>query len=114
MNLVHIRSAAALFFLSLLTACGGSDIEAGTPPGAQSAAPVRAGTEAAIAPATQAATRDGVAVVAVAQAAQSGGPNPSPDCAAENCQGLRIIDGNAEAYRFDAMRRSTADALGAS
>jgi hypothetical protein len=31
---------------------------------------------------------------------------PAPDCAAENCQGLRIIDGNAEAYRIDAMRRA--------
>jgi hypothetical protein len=51
--------------------------------------------------------------VPVAQAAQSGGQNPVPDCAAEHCQGLRIIDGNAEACRFDAMRRSAAEAPGA-
>jgi hypothetical protein len=34
---------------------------------------------------------------------------PAPDCAAQNCRGLRIIDGNAEAYRYDAMRRIAAD-----
>lgn len=34
--------------------------------------------------------------------------NPAPDCAAEGCKGLRVIDGNAEAYRFDAMRRAQA------
>jgi len=35
--------------------------------------------------------------------------SPAPDCAAEGCNGLRIIDGNAEAYRFDAMRRAAAE-----
>jgi hypothetical protein len=30
---------------------------------------------------------------------------PAPDCAAEGCSGLRIIDGNAEAYRADAPVR---------
>jgi len=30
---------------------------------------------------------------------------PAPDCAAEGCSGLRIIDGNAEAYRADAQVR---------
>jgi hypothetical protein len=34
---------------------------------------------------------------------------PAPDCAAENCKGLRVIDGNAESYRFDAMRRAADD-----
>ena len=34
------------------------------------------------------------------------GKNPAPDCAAEACNGLRIIDGNAEAFRIDAMRRA--------
>jgi hypothetical protein len=34
------------------------------------------------------------------------GQTPAPDCAAENCGGLRIIDGNAEAFRIDAMRRA--------
>jgi hypothetical protein len=30
---------------------------------------------------------------------------PRPDCEPQNCQGLRIIDGNAEAYRVDALRK---------
>ena len=34
---------------------------------------------------------------------------PAPDCAAEGCNGLRIIDANAEAYRYDAMRRAAAE-----
>jgi len=31
---------------------------------------------------------------------------PVPDCAADNCRGLRIIDANAEAYRHDAAVRA--------
>lgn len=33
------------------------------------------------------------------------GQMPLPDCADQHCSGLRIIDGNAEAFRIDAMRR---------
>lgn len=36
--------------------------------------------------------------------------NPAPDCAAEGCGSLRIIDGNAEAWRVDAQRRAAMDA----
>ena len=35
---------------------------------------------------------------------------PAPDCADQGCKGLRIIDANAEAYRYEAMRRAAADA----
>lgn len=34
---------------------------------------------------------------------------PQPDCAPEGCNRPRIIDGNAEAYRLDAMRRAAAE-----
>jgi hypothetical protein len=34
------------------------------------------------------------------------GQMPAPDCADQNCSGLRVIDGNAEAFRIDAMRRA--------
>ena len=34
------------------------------------------------------------------------GKTPTPDCADQGCSGLRIIDGNAEAYRIDAQRRA--------
>lgn len=30
---------------------------------------------------------------------------PAPDCAADGCKGLRIIDANAEAYRYAAQNR---------
>jgi hypothetical protein len=33
---------------------------------------------------------------------------PAPDCGADGCKGLRVIDANAEAYRYDAMRRAEA------
>lgn len=34
---------------------------------------------------------------------------PAPDCADQGCHGLRIIDANAEAYRYDAIRRPADD-----
>jgi hypothetical protein len=35
---------------------------------------------------------------------------PAPDCAADGCKSLRVIDANAEAYRYEAMRRAAAEA----
>ena len=69
----------------------------------QSELGTQAGASAASASAPAAAST-GPAVAAVA-----GPNNPVPDCAAEGCGQLRIIDGNAEAYRIDAMRRAAAD-----
>lgn len=99
MKLFAIRSAAAAALLSLLTACGGSDFEASTPvaDAATPAGPVIDSPSAS----------DALAAV---EPPPSNGQNPTPDCQPENCQGLRIIDGNAEAYRHDAMARSAADA----
>lgn len=52
----------------------------------------------------------GEAIAVVALVSQEGGDHmPTPDCAAEGCKGLRIIDANAEAFRYDAIRR---EALG--
>lgn len=72
-----------------LTACGGTARE-GTLP-AQSAT-------------TQSAAVTRVVDLSVDPA--SVGQTPVPDCAAQACSGLRIIDGNAEAFRIDAMRRA--------
>jgi hypothetical protein len=33
---------------------------------------------------------------------------PAPDCAADGCRALRVIDANAETFRFDAARRAAA------
>lgn len=38
--------------------------------------------------------------------------SPAPDCAADGCKGLRIIDANAEVYRYEAMRRAAAEPQG--
>jgi len=81
MNATHIFSTIAL--TTLLTACGAGQQDTSMP--TQLAASV---TSAPATPSTS-------------------GAMPAPDCAAEGCAGLRIIDGNAEAFRIDAMRRDT-------
>ena len=50
-----------------------------------------------------------VHVVDLSADPSASGKHPAPDCAPEGCQGLRIIDGNAEAFRIDAMRRAAQD-----
>ena len=81
MNAIHILSTIAL--TTLLTACG-------------------AGQQDTAMPTQLAAT-----VTSVPAATTTSAAMPAPDCAAEGCSGLRIIDGNAEAFRIDAMRRDT-------
>lgn len=75
------RLAFALLLISLLAACGGGPTDAPLP-------------------LTTAAATVGV------PPATSSGAAPAPDCAAEGCASLRIIDGNAEAWRIDAERRA--------
>jgi hypothetical protein len=53
----------------------------------------------------------GGAVDAAVKPASGAAPMPVADCAAQACQGLRIIDSNAETFRADSARR---DALAAS
>jgi len=77
-----------------LSACGAGNLDAGSA-SLQTAAVVQT------APATQAVD------LSVDPAAV--GQTPAPDCASDNCAGLRIIDGNAEAFRIDAMRRAAQD-----
>jgi len=96
--MTFFRTATALAFTLVLTACGGQyNIDA----------PVQ----------TAAATTRVDAVQAVAAAAPTpsaitiaSATMPAPDCAAEGCASLRIIDGNAEAWRIDAQRRAAFDA----
>jgi hypothetical protein len=90
MKLHAIRSVSALGLAALLAACGGGQIDQST----QTAA---------------VAGQSGSAAKVIAAAM------PAPDCAADGCKSLRIIDANAEAYRYDAMRRAAAnEAAGAS
>jgi hypothetical protein len=85
MKIHAIRSISALALAAVLAACGGG----------------------------QASQIDQPAMTAVAMqsssAAQVSAAMPAPDCAADGCKGLRIIDGNAEASRYDAMRRAAAE-----
>lgn len=91
---IHINSPLAVIMTAVmalsLSACGGgADSEA--PPATQTS------TTGITTPATSAT----VVSTAVAVSANS----PAPDCAPENCSSLRIIDGNAEAWRADAAKR---------
>jgi len=93
MNIQRIRMIFATPLLAaILCACGGSTADGSA---LQTAALVQT------APATRAVD------LSVDPAAV--GQTPAADCAAEACAGLRIIDGNAEAFRLDAMRRAAQD-----
>ena len=83
MKISALRTVFAVTLAALLAACGS---------GAQIDQPVQT-----------AAMTGSAAQVASAN-------SPAPDCAADDCKGLRIIDANAEAFRYEAMRRAAADA----
>jgi hypothetical protein len=88
MKLFNIRNAFGLCLVTLLAACGAGN-EIGAPNQTAAMIETNVGAQAAAAP-------------QVANAAM-----PTPDCAADGCKGLRIIDANAEAYRYQAMRAAT-------
>ncbi|MEH6437228.1 hypothetical protein [Massilia sp. DD77] len=99
MNFSSLRTVAAIAMTVLLTACGAGTQEIH----ATQTASIGASSASV---AEQAAPSTGAPVAPVVSANM-----PAPDCAAEGCGSLRIIDGNAEAFRIDAQRR---DALQAS
>lgn len=106
-----LRTISALLLASSLAACGGQyDIDTSVQTAAtttvRSAAPQATMTAA---PTTaEAAPLAGSTVPATITIASA--TMPAPDCAAEGCSGLRIIDGNAEAWRIDAQRRAALEA----
>lgn len=106
---ISFRTIAAIALTTLLGACGAGQQETQMPMTLGSAvqSDLNVATSAAATAAAPAAVPTGPAV-----AAASGPNNPIPDCAAEGCGSLRIIDGNAEAYRIDAMRRAAAEGHG--
>jgi len=92
MKFFTIRNAFGLSLAVLLAACGaGNEIGVPTQTAAMIQTNVGAPTAAPQAP------------VAAPQAQVASAAMPAPDCAADGCKGLRIIDGNAEAYRYQAM-----------
>ena len=104
MTFSSLRTVSAIALTVLLTACGAGQQE--TQSTMQLAPMQLAATVQGSAGAALSAGASATAGIAVAAA---GPNNPTPDCAAEGCASLRIIDGNAEAYRIDAMRRAAAD-----
>jgi hypothetical protein len=86
MKLLALRSVSALGLAALLAACGAGEIDQPT----MTTAAVMTSSSAQVSTQVSAAM-------------------PAPDCAADGCKSLRVIDGNAEAYRFDAMRRAAAE-----
>jgi hypothetical protein len=102
---ISFRTFAAIALTTLLTACGAGQQETQSPmtlgTAVQSDLSVAAAAPGAAPAATTVSTGPAVAAAA-------GVNHPTPDCAAEGCASLRIIDGNAEAFRIDAMRRAAA------
>ncbi|KQQ88875.1 hypothetical protein [Massilia sp. Leaf139] len=85
MNTSSLRNFFSITLLAAaLCACGGTAPE-NVVPGVQTAA---------------------IRVVDLSVDPAAAGGMPAPDCADQNCSGLRVIDGNAEAFRIDAMRRN--------
>ncbi|MDY0976353.1 hypothetical protein SOM61_15375 [Massilia sp. CFBP9012] len=109
--MTFLRSIIALSLTCVLAACGGQfDIEttvqtASTATTASGPATVNTPETGAIA-APAPALAPGTPVFATVASATM----PAPDCAAEGCASLRIIDGNAEAWRIDAQRRAALEA----
>jgi len=106
-NISIFPTLAACALALVLSACGGQpDVDAASSASAGSvvASPI---------PATGSASPEPTSTVALAAAAAAtrvppriAANMPEPDCAAEACSSLRIIDGNAEAWRIDAPRRA--------
>jgi ABC-type uncharacterized transport system auxiliary subunit len=91
MKLTALRSIAALALAATLAACGGGQPD-----------------QSVLIAATMQSSSAQVANVP-GGAVQVSAAMPAPDCAADGCKSLRIIDGNAEAYRYEAMRRAAAE-----
>lgn len=109
---ISFRTIAAIALTTLLTACGAGQQETQTSMTLGSAVQSDLGVASGATAATPAAAAIPAVSTGPAVAAAAGPNNPAPDCAAEGCSSLRIIDGNAEAYRIDAMRRAAAEGNG--
>lgn len=103
MKISFLRSAFAFVLPALLAACGvgnPSDRQLQTASMIETKVQTGDAMASATAPVTVAAAAD-AAATAPALAANM----PQPDCIADGCKGLRIIDANAEAFRYAALQR---------
>lgn len=120
MNSPILRTVLAFSLAALLAACGAGTTDQPDTQGkalmtgvsTTSAAMSAAGTGVTSAGTGNTGTGNGSssgstsAAPAVPTASATG---PQPDCAAEGCSSPRIIDGNAEAWRYAAMQRAAAE-----
>lgn len=118
MKFLTLRTLSALCLSALLAACGGPQDELPT----QTAASIQtgsattsvhvsaaAGTGSTGATATGTTGSTGSAAAGSTAVPTASATMPQPDCAADGCNGPRIIDANAEAWRYAAMQRAAAD-----
>ena len=115
MKLLTLRTLFALSLAALLAACGGPQDELPT----QTAASIQTGsatTSVNVSAATSTGSTGAATTGATGSAAGSSAvptasaTMPQPDCAADGCNGPRVIDANAEAWRYAAMQRAASEA----
>lgn len=99
------RLAFTLILTSLLAACGGGVSTDASPP----MATATASATVSVPPASAASAASAPSAPAFASLASA--TMPAPDCAPEGCASLRIIDGNAEAWRIDAAHRAAVEQM---
>jgi hypothetical protein len=118
MKFLTLRTLSALSLAALLAACGGPQDALPT----QTAASIQTGSATtsvrvsadASTGSAGAATTNTTGATGSAATGGTGVPTasatmPQPDCAADGCNAPRIIDANAEAWRYAAMQRAAAD-----
>lgn len=107
--MTFLRTIIALSLTSALAACGGQyDIDTTVQTASTTTVASAPGAQPVLAAAPTMAS--GAASTAPVFATVASATMPAPDCAAEGCASLRIIDGNAEAWRIDAQRRAVLEA----
>jgi len=120
MNSPLLRTVLAFSLAALLAACGAGTTDQPDAQGTAlmtgvsttSAAMSAAGTGVTSASTTTAntSTSPGTGSTGAAPAIPvASAAGPQPDCAAEGCSSPRIIDGNAEAWRYAAMQRAAVE-----
>jgi len=107
-NISISPTLAACALALVLSACGGQhDVGAASASaGSVVASPIPATGSASASPEPTSTVTLASAAAATRVPPRIAANMPEPDCAAEACSSLRIIDGNAEAWRIDAPRRA--------
>ncbi|UVW29946.1 hypothetical protein [Massilia sp. H6] len=104
MNFSSLRTVTLISLSTLVSACGDGHQDSTSTSTIQLLVPMQLASKVHSRASLPPAAHGG----AVAATLPAGANAPLPDCAADGCSSLRIIDGNAEAYRIDAMRRAAA------